>query len=130
MSNNKIFRLVAALIIIVLAVMLIKNLTHKEPTPPTVTPPVTAMVVINEDGFAPTTVKVKVGTVVIWTNNDSKPHRIAANPFGSHSTLPSLDSKTKISPNGGTYRYTFDKAGTYGYHDELNPKINGTVIVK
>lgn len=129
MSRNNITKLIAAVVIIVFGFMLIKNLNHNEPTPPVVTPPKTASVNITEDGFAPSTIKVNIGTVVIWHNLDHKPHRIAANPYGTHSTLPSLDSMSKIPPNG-TYRYTFDKAGTYGYHDELNPKINGTVIVK
>ncbi|HSX52921.1 MAG TPA: cupredoxin domain-containing protein [Patescibacteria group bacterium] len=131
MNKKNITRLIVAVVILVLGIMLIKNLTHKDPKPPVITPPRTASVNISEDGlFVPDTLKVKVGTVVIWTNVDSgNSHRVAADPYPSHSSLPSLDSKTNMAFNG-TYRYAFNKAGTYHYHDELHPEAAGTIIVQ
>jgi plastocyanin len=31
--------------------------------------------------------------------------------------------------NGGTYSFTFDKAGTYPYHCTIHPGMTGVVIV-
>jgi plastocyanin len=42
--------------------------------------------------------------------------------------LPSLVSNQL--GQGAVYRYKFTKAGTYHYHDEVNPTLNGTVIVQ
>lgn len=102
----------------------------KKPKPaakPTVTvPPI--RIDITAQGFKPATLLVKKGAKVTWINKDTKPHRVAANPYPSHTDLPSLDSETPVNPEGG-YSYTFDKVGTFGYHDEINPTTNGTIVV-
>lgn len=130
--KKKIIQIALALTVIFLAVMVVKQATHKAPPkPPVITPPRTAAVNISEAGsFVPATLKVKVNTVVIWTNYDTEsPHRIAADPYPTHASLPSLDSKSNITFNG-TYRYKFDKTGTYHYHDELHPDHTGTIVVE
>ncbi len=87
-----------------------------------------AKVHISEDGFAPATLKVKSGTVVIWVNDDTEEHRVAANPFGTHAELPELDSATNIAPSS-SYSFEFNRAGRYHYHDVTHPESNGTVEV-
>lgn len=89
----------------------------------------TALVRISEDGFSPATLKIKAGTAVVWMNDDTEEHRVAANPFGSHTELPELDSKTSISPNS-IFTFSFAKSGIFHYHDETDPKHNGTVVVE
>ena len=130
MNNKRLLWVGIAFAVLLVGVLAVVNMRQpKHVTAPDVTPPPTASVQITEDGFVPATLKVKVGTVVIWTNVDSAPHRIAANPYPSHTDLPELDSKTNMATDG-TYRFTFDTPGTFHYHDELNPKTNGTVIVE
>lgn len=98
--------------------------------PEAVVPPSsTAQVRISEDGFEPSTLVVKQGTVVIWKNDDTEAHRVAANPFPSHGELPSLDSQDNIAPQSD-FAYTFTNKGTFHYHDELNPDRNATIIVE
>lgn len=92
-------------------------------------PATQAVIEITKDGFVPATITVSKGTTVIWTNKDDKPHRVASNPHPEHDGLPGLDSKEVIGIKDGTYKFTFDKAGNYDYHDHLNPITNGTVIV-
>lgn len=117
-------------LVILLALVSIFVLSRNSPEPPVTPVPQTASVSITEDGFAPLSMKIKAGTVVVWTNVDNVPHRISSNPFGGAKDLPSLDSLTNMASNS-TYRYTFDKPGTYGYHDSLNPQsYNGTIIVE
>jgi plastocyanin len=89
----------------------------------------TAEVNISKKGFNPATISVQKGTLVTFTNKDSKQHRVASDPHPTHTKLSSFDS-----PNlkkGEKYFFLFDKAGTFTYHDHLNPlKFNGTVVVK
>jgi plastocyanin len=116
--------LVGAIIGIVVA-------SHKSGSAPvhTVPTPEIAQVSITKDGFAPSTVTIKAGNIVEWTSSDDAgTHIVAANPLKVHSELPSLLS-TQLG-QGAIYRYKFTKAGTYHYHDEVNPQLNGTVIVK
>jgi plastocyanin len=86
-------------------------------------------VLISEDGFEPHTLTIPKGTAVIWRNDDTESHRVAANPFPSHSELPELDSGNNIPP-GGDYSFTFEKSGTFNYHDELAPNNNATIVVR
>ncbi len=117
------------LIVLASAVALYVNSRATNSKPPTVTAPQTASVAITEDGISPGTLKIKEGTVVIWTSVDVGQHRIAADPYPTHSSYPELDSKTTFGTNG-TYRFTFNKAGTYNYHDEQNPQRTGVIIVE
>lgn len=89
-----------------------------------------AEVSITSSGFVPQTMTVKVGQPIVWTNNDSSPHQINSDPFPTDNAVPGLNSGSGLS-KGQTYRYVFSKAGTYTYHDDLNPyKFKGTVIVQ
>jgi plastocyanin len=95
----------------------------------TVPTPSIATVDLSKDGFSPTTVTIKVGNIVEWrSTDDTGTHQIAANPVNAHSELPSLVSSQL--GQGAIYRYKFTKAGTYHYHDEVNPMLNGTVVVQ
>lgn len=130
MSKRKRLAIVTGLVLVfVSCVVLANRLTQQDPTPPTITAPKTATVMITEDGFSPATLKITLGTEVVWLNTDGSPHRIAANPVSTHSSLKSLDSKTNIDTND-KYLYTFTQAGTFKYHDELHPTTNGTIIVQ
>ena len=125
--------LIALTVIVLLLVLGAIKITNRDnitkSNPPNVSQNKQARIQITEDGFVPSALQINTGTTVIWTNVDSAAHRVASDPFPTHSGLPTLDSKSNIADNG-TYRYTFDKPGIYGYHDELNPKVNGSVVVK
>ncbi len=98
---------------------------------PAVKPPTpTAQITVTTQGFVPQTILIKKGSVVKWTNRDNKPHQIASDPHPTHSILPAI-GKGKLLPPGSSFTFTFDKAGTFTYHDEQNPlKFKGVVIVK
>jgi plastocyanin len=85
---------------------------------------------ITPTGFVPATVSIKVGQAVTWTNTDTAPHIVASDPYPTDTTLSGLNSQQDLSTND-RYSFVFDKAGTYTYHDDLNPyTLEGTVIVK
>ena len=87
-----------------------------------------ATVRITSSGFQPATLSVKQGTKVTWTNDDATLHQIMANPFPKGTGLPGL--KSQILNNGQTYTYVASTSGTFGYHDQLKPTTNGTLIVQ
>jgi amicyanin len=77
-------------------------------------------------GFSPATITVKVGTTVIWTNKTGAPHTVTSDDGKT------FDSgiNTPIAANGGTFSFTFTKAGTYTYHCQIHPFMTATVIVQ
>ncbi|HSX52932.1 MAG TPA: cupredoxin domain-containing protein [Patescibacteria group bacterium] len=89
-----------------------------------------AQISIVSTGFEPATLNITTGTQVTWTNTDSAAHQVAADPYPKDDSISGFDS-TVILQNKDTLSYTFNKAGTYSYHDERNPlDLKGTVIVK
>ena len=71
--------------------------------------------------FAPTTVRVKVGQKITWTNDDSAPHNVTS------------QSGEKIASDtfgkGGTFSFTPTKAGTIDYVCTIHPGMDGKIVV-
>lgn len=82
----------------------------------------TDSVEIKEFAFTPQTIKVKAGTKVTWTNQDTVKHDVTVD--GTEGPESELLAK------GESYSYTFDKAGTYEYYCTPHPYMTGTVIVE
>lgn len=126
--------LAAVSVLVLLAILGVTMLGGKRATSPTtskaaVAPPPAALVAITATGFNPATIKVKVGQSVNWTNQDAKSHQVASDPHPSHDGLSGLEGDPLAK--GESYGFTFDKAGTFTYHDHLDPlKLKGTVVVE
>lgn len=88
----------------------------------------TTRVSITADGFEPATIKVKVGTTVTWTNEDTKDHIVASDPHPIHTDHGDFESK-RIKP-GESYSYTFTEVDNYEYHCHIRPGMKGVVIVE
>ena len=132
-TNWLAFSLIIAFVVVVAALVgfLYLNKQKAEPASPKATPQVVtvASVSITKNGFVPATIQIKKGSQVTWTNNDTSPHQVITDPHPSHTNLKGLDSDPLAA--GESFTFTFEKTGTYGYHDEMNPLIiKGTVIVK
>jgi len=85
---------------------------------------------VTADAFVPATIRIKKGETVQWTNTEAAPHQVATDPFPTEDGLKTFKQETAMT-NDQMYDYTFDKVGTYTYHDHLNPtKLKGTVIVE
>ena len=82
----------------------------------------TDKVSINNFSFSPSSITVKKGTTVTWTNHDSVAH-----------TVTESDGKTGPSSsevdNGKSYSFTYNTAGTFTYHCSIHPEMVGTVTV-
>ncbi len=77
-------------------------------------------------GFNPATITIKVGTTVTWTNTTGAPHTVTSDDGTSFDS----NINTPISANGGTFSFTFTKAGTFAYHCQIHPSMKATIIVQ
>ncbi|GAC1379524.1 MAG: hypothetical protein NVSMB45_01740 [Ginsengibacter sp.] len=86
------------------------------------TPPVNESTVsISGMTFTSSSITVKVGTTVTWTNTDNMQHTVTA------------DDGSWTSGNlnyGDKFAYTFAYAGTANYHCKYHPGMKGSVTVQ
>jgi plastocyanin len=79
--------------------------------------------------FSPTNIRVHVGDSVKFQNDSRNPVRIISDSTGGIVELPGFDSSVEVPP-GSSFAFTFNKAGTFGYHNAQQTDEEGTVIVK
>ena len=95
----------------------------------------TVMVNIADKAFDPASIVVAEGTTVTWTVTKSigEGHTVTsgtptdATPGSIFDS--GLDKIDQLKDNGGTYSFTFDKAGTYPYFCQVHPSMTGTITV-
>jgi len=76
---------------------------------------------IRDFAFHPAEIEIAAGTTVTWTNNDTVAHTATA-------TDGTFDSG--ILDPGASFKYTFDKPGTYDFACLIHPKMKGTITVR
>lgn len=81
------------------------------------------------NGFQPKKLTVPVGTMVEFVNQSNLEMWVASNVHPSHEILPTFD-QFKGAPKGKSYMYTFDKPGSWTYHDHNNPAFEGVITVE
>ncbi len=79
-----------------------------------------------DTGFEPKELTIPLGTMVHFVNESEKEMWVASNEHPGHSILPTFDQ----FQTGDQYTYVFDKAGTWEYHDHLNPTAVGIIKVE
>jgi plastocyanin len=75
---------------------------------------------IDNFAFAPTTLTVRAGSTVTWTNHDEEPHTVAATDGSFHS--PGMGT-------GATFTHTFPTPGKFDYVCSIHPMMHGSVVV-
>jgi len=71
--------------------------------------------------FNPPTLTIKKGTTVTWTQRDSTRHTVTSDDGVFESGLLSKDE---------SWSYTFNEAGTFGYHCSPHPSMTAKIIVE
>ncbi len=99
----------------------------------------TATVTYSANGYSPSTVTIKKGGTVTW--NGPSNMWVASAPHPAHTGYDGTSRSTHCSPSysgpkpfdecagGSTYSFTFDKVGTWPYHDHMNASNFGTIVV-
>ena len=82
----------------------------------------TVTINIKDFSFNPSIITVKVGTKVVWVNNDTVSHTIT-------SDSGTLLNSSAISP-GQSFSFTFMSLGSANYHCSIHPNMKGVIIVK
>lgn len=95
---------------------------------PTQAPEITT-VKINSGGFSPQQITIKKGEAVTWINDDTMQHQVNSAPHPEHTDYSPLNSIGLLN-SGAQKSLTFPDAGTYHYHDHLNPQLFGAVVVR
>ena len=79
-------------------------------------------------GFTPATVSIKAGDYVFFKNKSGVDFWPASDPHPTHTDYPGFDAGHPIAP-GGEYKFQFNKVGSWGYHNHLQPSEHGIVKV-
>jgi len=87
------------------------------------------VVTFTGNGFEPSTLTVKAGDTVEFKNESGDDFWPASNVHPTHLLYPGFDAKKPVLP-GDSYSFTFEKKGTWGYHNHLTPDVTGTIVVK
>lgn len=113
------------IVVIVLVLVMSQNKSQVSTTTPAGTTPTTTTttvpnsIVIKNFSFNPSTLTVKVGTVVTWTNEDSVTHTVESNTFNSGNLK-----------KGDTFQFTFNTVGTFNYNCGPHPAMTGVIVVQ
>lgn len=84
---------------------------------------------MSDTGFSHTELEIDPGTTVTFVNNGQAPHWPASDIHPTHEILPEFDSGRGLT-TGETYSYTFTESGTWRFHDHLNPRTTGVIVVR
>ena len=134
MNNKVIIGIVVVVVIVIGAVALMHKSSSSNMQMPTQSSPSQTQaknpsqstagknaVTIQNFAFSPSTITVKVGDKVTWTNQDS---------IGHSATADNGSFDTGVLQQGQSGSITFSKAGTFTYHCSVHPNMKATVIVQ
>ncbi len=95
------------------------------------------VVIYTNTGYSPATLTIKKGETVTFKNQSSNSMWTASGVHPTHRTYPTtggcigstFDACKGVQP-GNSWPFKFDIAGTWSYHNHLNPSDLGTIIVQ
>lgn len=79
--------------------------------------------------FEPATLTIKAGQTVTWVNNTDDAFWPASDNHPTHQLLSEFDARKPLKPDEA-YSYTFNKVGSWTFHDHLTPRATGVIIVE
>jgi plastocyanin len=125
---------------VILSVVIYAFVTHlpgvNTAPPPKISPsPTPQKLTINEtlvtymkDGFSPSTVTIPVNTSVKFTNTSTISVSVNSDDYPTNQLYPQLNLGIMEKNESKIVRLT--KTGIYTYHNQLNPKQTGKIIVQ
>lgn len=85
-------------------------------------------VTVTSSGFEPANITISVGQTLVWYNKGGTAVSINSAPHPTHSDYPPLN--IGLVQDGASATLSFPTAGTYKYHNHLNPSQYGTITVQ
>ena len=102
--------------------------TNTVMTPPD--PDGTVVVTYDRSGFKPQSITISKNTTVRFVNKSEMPLYVASNPHPQHTDYPEFEA---VRANNGRmprmtdiFSFTFEKTGTWGYHNHTASSDTGT----
>jgi plastocyanin len=98
-------------------------------------------VTYTDSGFSPASVSIKKGQSVTWVDQRANPMWLASDPHPSHTGYDGTSRTEHCAAGyagptpldecgtGTSYSFTFNTAGTFGYHDHFDDAMAGSVTV-
>lgn len=87
--------------------------------------------------YSPRELTIKKGDTVVWTNKSDRRIWPASASHPTHRVYPakggcigSAFDACKGLNNGDSFRFTFNEAGTWKYHDHLHSSVTGAIVVQ
>lgn len=87
-----------------------------------------AVITYTDDGFSPSTVKVKSGQVILVKNDSSGDLQFSSDEHPTHELNDELNHIV-INP-GESQSFDVTEVGTWGYHNHLNSSHGGTIVAE
>jgi len=87
-----------------------------------------ATVHMTNDGYSPKVLKIEQGQTVEFVNESDEDYWPASDPHPIHTGYPGFDAQKSILP-GGSWDFTFERAGRFGYHNHLAPETHADVVI-
>jgi plastocyanin len=100
-------------------VVMLSMLTACGPT--SAAQPEPEQIVVKDFMFQPMALTVKAGATVTWSNKDDEPHTVKSDT--------GLFRSGAIDTNE-SFRFKFDKPGTYHFTCSIHPRMTGTIVVQ
>jgi plastocyanin len=85
-------------------------------------------IILDKDGFKPNVVNIKTDTAVRWLNESGDKQTVNSDDYPTNQLHKELNFG--IFNNSSSVVYIFKIPGTYGYHNQFNPKQSGKIIVE
>ncbi len=89
----------------------------------------TVSVVLTDGGFQPRDFVISAGTTVVFTTTRQNRFWPASNPHPEHTIHPAFDPGYPIEPDG-SWSFTFNAPGVWGYHDHMRSFFSGRIYVE
>lgn len=115
-----------------------KTITYTPPVTTTTPKPKLALVTYDGRGFSPKKLTILKGDTVRFLNISSDGMWVVTNIHPTHKSYPVKTTKScsgtifdmcKEVQNGQYWDFTFDREGTFGYHNEIKPVMDGSIEV-
>lgn len=124
---------VAVLVLVIVSALVLNTLGERAKerearVVPTPTPQPTLTIFATDSGFVPERYKIPKQTTVTFLNMTDFNVEVASDAHPTHTLFPELNLGTV--PPGQIKVLKLDKAGTYTYHNNLNPTQKGTIEVE
>ncbi len=88
----------------------------------------THIILHTSDGFEPQTTVISRGDTVRFVTEVSEGFWPASDPHPTHDSFSEFDPQ-KVINKGDAWEYTFDRIGTWEYHNHIGVADRGTVVV-